>query len=320
MKNKAVLNIFHIITAGFVALVVINSLSCGSREGTRKLDLTRREPITEKNNIARKDAIRIAVGGMITPKDGFIYYKAFVDYMGRKMGRPVQFVDREKYDEINALLKAGEIDAAFVCSGPYVDGHAEFGMELLAAPQAHGGTVYYSYIVVAKDSPITDFEGLRGKRFAFTDPISNTGTLVPAYMLAKMHETPATFFKEYVYTYAHDKSIRAVALKLVEGAAVDSLIWDYLDRTNPEFTSKTRIIIKSPPYGIPPFAVRKDLSPELKKAMQQALLNAYKDAEGKELLREMMIERFVIIPDSAYDSVREMKAWLARHGAETKGQ
>jgi phosphonate transport system substrate-binding protein len=31
-------------------------------------------------------------------------------------------------------LKEGKIDVAFVCGGPYVDGHEEFGLELLAAP------------------------------------------------------------------------------------------------------------------------------------------------------------------------------------------
>ncbi len=64
------------------------------------------------------------------------------------------------------------------------------------APQAYGALVYYSYILVAKGSRFSSFEELRGKRFAFTDPLSNTGKLVPTYMLAKMNETPEKFFKD----------------------------------------------------------------------------------------------------------------------------
>lgn len=120
------------------------------------------------------------------------------------------------------------------------------------APQAYGDTVYYSYLIVHADSPICRFEELRNKKFAFTDPLSNTGKLVPTFMLAKMKETPDTFFQNFVFTKSHDRSIKAVALKVVDGATVDSLIWEYLNRTNPEFTAKTRVSKKSPPYSIPP--------------------------------------------------------------------
>ena len=261
--------------------------------------------------------IRIAVGGMITPKEGLAYYRHFLDYIEEKLGKEVDFVDRDDYAEINDMLRNGELDAAFVCSGPYVDGHKEFGMELLAAPQAYGETVYYSYIIVAKNSTVKNFEDLRGKSFAFSDPLSNTGKLVPTYMLARMHESPDTFFSRYIFTYKHDKSIQTVAQGVVDGAAVDSLIWEYLNRTNPEFTSKTRIISKSPPYAIPPVVVQRGLDPQIKERLKQIFLNAHNDNKGRELLKKMMIDKFVVIDDSAYDSVREMKSWLENQNIES---
>jgi phosphonate transport system substrate-binding protein len=209
------------------------------------------------------------------------------------------------------MLKDGRLEAAFVCSGPYVDGHAQFGLELLAAPQAYGKTVYHSYIIVPKDSPVRSFAELRGKRFAFTDPLSNTGKLVPTYMLARMNETPESFFKEFVFTKAHDKSIKAVAQQVVDGAAVDSLIWEYLNATTPEFTAQTRILEKSPPYAIPPLVVPRGLAPELKERLREAFLNAHTDPQGREILAKMKIDRFVTIEDAAYDSVREMQAWIS---------
>ena len=291
---------------------LVCAAGCSQGEAPIKISLANRETVRTAPHSDQEKPLRIAVGGMITPQEGFVYYKEFLDYLGEKIGRPVQFVDKEKYEEVNNLLKSGDIDVAFVCSGPYVDGHDEFGLELLAAPQAYGKTVYYSYIIAERDSPIADFEELRGKTFAFADPQSNSGTLVPTYMLSRLHETPDSFFKQYVYTYAHDKSIVAVAQKVVDGAAVDSLIWEYLNRANPKFTSKTKIIAKSPPYGIPPVVARKGLDRKLKKALHDALVNAHNDERGRELLNSMMIDRFVDIRDSDYDSVRAMKVWLAR--------
>jgi len=292
--------------------------SCSRSDEPRKVNLEKREAKTVKTAEGHADHIRIAVGGMITPKEGFGYYKQFLDYIGEKLGMRVDFVDRENYAEINALVRSGKVDVAFVCGGPYVDGHAAFGMELLAAPQAYNGTVYYSYIIVPADSPVKNFQDLRGKSFAFTDPLSNSGKLVPTYMLARAGQTPKSFFSKVVYMGSHDKSIKAVAEKLVDGAAVDSLIWEYDNLKSPEFTAKTRIIEKSPPYGIPPVVVRPNMDPQLKEKIRAVFLNAHKDAKGREILNHMMIDRFVLLDDRAYDSIREMKSFMDKQAGQGK--
>ncbi len=299
-------------------VVMTGVAACSKGDEPRRVSLQEREATTTSTRNSNGKNIRIAVGGMVTPKEGLAYYRHFLDYIGEKTGYHVDFVDREDYEEINDLLKMGDIDAAFVCSGPYIDGRRDFGLELLVAPQAYGRTEYYSYIIVAKESPIYDLEGLRGKRFAFTDPLSNTGKLVPTFMLSKMNETPDSFFGSYIYTKSHDKAIKAVAQGIVDGAAVDSLIWEYLNRTNPEFTARTRVLKKSPPYAIPPVVVRHSLNSQLKESLKKILLSAHEEERGRELLKKMMIDKFVVIDDRAYDSIREMKAWLNKQGQKTR--
>ncbi len=293
-----------------ILLLTILLVSCNSDKPSKKLDLSRREPVeTITKDQQPANFLRVAVGGMITPKEGFGYYRRFLDYVGAKLGMRMQIVDRENYAEINDLVKTGNVDLAFVCGGPYVQGHDEFGMELLAAPQAYGKRVYYSYIIVPKKSSIQKFSDLRGRTFAFTDPMSNSGALVPTYMLSRMHETPESFFKSVIFTQSHDKSIKAVVQGVVDGAAVDSLIWEYFNKTEPLFTAETKIIEKSPPYGIPPVVVRRDMKPELKNKLRRIFLTANQDPQGHEILKGMMIDKFVPIDDSAYDSIREMKKW-----------
>jgi phosphonate transport system substrate-binding protein len=303
----------RLVDISLAGLFIFLIASCVQEKDTKTISLEDREVLKTHEEITESEPLKIAVGAMITPRAGFAFYKQFLGYIEDKMEGQIDFVDKENYAEINTLLKTGSLDAAFVCSGPYVDGHEDFGLELLAMPQAYGETVYYSYIIVPSDSPVSNIDELRGKVFAFTDPQSNTGKLVPTYLLARMDETPDSFFKEYSFTYAHDKSIRAVAMGMVDGAAVDSLIWQYADKTDPQITSKTRIILESPPYGIPPFVVRPGLAPEIKDRLKQILLAAHNDEEGKRILRGMMIDRFVEGDNSAYDSVRQMKTWIANH-------
>lgn len=300
-----------------LTVISIMALQGCSREEPKKVDLTKTEPILQERG-GKPGAVRIAVGGMITPKEGFAYYRDFLDYIGTELGRPIEYVDSTGYEEINAKLESREVDGAIVCSGPYVDGHSKFGLELLAVPRAYGGTVYYSYIIVPRDSPAMVLDDLKGKAFAFSDPLSNSGKLVPEYLLARKGESSKTFFSRTVFSGSHDKSIQAVADRLVDGAAVDSLIWEHLNRIRPELTGKTRILLKSDPYTIPPFVVHPSLDPALKEKLRTILLNAHTKPRGKALLDKMMTERFVPIDDKAYDSIRAMKDWIARQEQKKK--
>ncbi len=232
------------------------------------------------------------------------------------MGMEVELVQRKSYEEINTLLKKEMLDLAFVCTGAYIEGHDDFGMELLVAPVTHGRTVYYSYIIVPVNSPVRSFGELKGKTFAFTDPLSNTGKLAPTYKLARMNQTPDLYFRSVVYTYSHDKSIESVARSLVDGAAVDSLVWDYLSRKNPDLTSRTRIVDRSEPYGIPPVVVSKAVGPELKERLRRLFLHAHEEAEGRDILSEIMIDRFTVVDDRIYDSVRAMSRWVEKNAGK----
>ncbi len=260
-----------------------------------------------------EEPVKIGVAAMISPKETVKFYKQMVDYVGAKLGQPIEMVQKENYDEMDAMLERGDVKIAFLCSGPYVKDKAKFGAELLVAPQSYGQPFYHAYILVHKDSPIKDMAGLRGKKFAFTDPKSNTGKLVPTYMVAKdFNETPEKFFGEVIYTRSHDKSVEAVAKKLVDGSSVDSLIYDYAAKKNPIYTSETKIIRKSPPYGIPPVVVRKDIEPALRDKVKNAFLKMHEDPVGRAILDGIMVDKFIVPKDSDYNSVREMADWVAK--------
>ena len=257
-----------------------------------------------------RPVLRVAVAAMISPKITKHYYEDLLRLVGDSLGRRVEFLQRKTYAEANDLLERKEVDVAFVCSGPYVLGHKQFGMEILVVPVVDGGKVYYCYILAQRDSPVASLEDLKGKSFAFTDPHSNTGCLVPKYMLYQHGDNPKYFFGETSYTYSHDNSIKAVAEGVADGAAVDSLIWDFINATDPTYTSRTKIVGKSPPYGIPPVAVHPEMDPGLKKQLHEAFLSLHEQPEGARILNRLHIERFEDGDDSTYDSVREMESWM----------
>ncbi len=299
--------------ASVMALLVVHIVAvtgCGKKAPVR-IDPAVTEHI---DAIAKTDVrpLHVALGAVHTPSEGFTYYQQLLSYVGTRLGRRIECVERTDYAEVNSMLKSGEVDMAFVCSQPYVDGKEEFGLELLVAPQMRGKTEYYSYIIVPLDSSATSLADLKGKTFAFSDPMSNTGQLAPSYALSLQGETPDTFFAKYIYTHAHDKTLKLVAGRVVDGGAVDSLVWEYGKQKNSKYISQTRVVERLGPYGMPPVVVRKGMDPATKAKLRKIFLATHEDKIGADVLAGMMIDRFIEIDDRAYDSIRQMKTALAQ--------
>jgi phosphonate transport system substrate-binding protein len=290
----------------FLLLLTFLLVACREQPGTAVIQLSELEPLPVKEDEG-VTPLRVAVAAVISPKGTLESYSPLLDYLGRKLQRPVQLVQRRTYIEINDLLAAGEIDLAFVCTSAYVLGMREFGMELLVAPQVQNDTVYHSLLLVAADSPARSMADLRGGVFAFTDPISNTGRKYPTFMVQQLGEQPETFFSRTFFTYSHDDAIRAVASKVADGAAVDSLVYDFAVVREPELAWQTRIIHRSPAFGIPPVVVNPQIRPQLRAALQEIFLEMADDPDGRVALAAVGIDRFVTISDTVYDSVRELE-------------
>jgi phosphonate transport system substrate-binding protein len=258
----------------------------------------------------QEKVLRVAVAAMISPKETFIYYRELLDYIGRRSGHSVQLIQRKTYDEVNALFPKGQIDLAFICTGPFAASREKFGFVALATPQVRGQPFYQSYLIVPKDSPYHSLEDLRGRVFAFTDPDSNTGAMVPRFWLAEKGETPESFFSKTTFTYSHDNSILAVAKGLVDAAAVDGHQWEYFERLNPAYTSKTRVIRKSQPFGSPPLVASARLGGDVRSKIQELMLSMHTDPEGQHILEKLLIDRFVAPREEWYQPARAMIANL----------
>ena len=312
LKSESLLfNKTQFLLGVILATLLVSGYGCGRDSETVVVDFTKRMVVERPDEMSpERPTFKVAVGAMISPKETFVYYRQLLDYIGAKLGREIELVQRKTYQEINELLGLGQIDLAFICSGPYVTGKEKYGFKLLATPQVQGSHFYRSYLIVNKESPFQRLEDLRGRVFAFTDPKSNTGKLVPTYWLAQMDERPESFFGKTIYTYSHDNSTLAVARALVDGAAIDSLIWEYYHHKNPVFTAKTKIIKKSDPYGIPPLVASGNLGQGLKAGIRQLLLSMHEEPEGERILSELMIDRFMAPKEEWYDGIRQMLSGL----------
>lgn len=300
-----------------VAAWLLLTVSCVAQTGELDVDLRAKPQTATATSLAppSKNRLVLAVAAVNSPMSTFKGYSDLVNYLASKLDMEGKFVGGKTYAEINSLIRSGDVNLAIVCSGAYIYGHDEFNLELLAAPVIKGQSVYYSYLIVGKDSSIDGWNQLRERTFAFTDPLSNSGRLVPLYQIWQMGKTPESLFSKYIFTYSHEKSIKAVAGRLVDAASVDSLVYDYVQTRGEDDASKTKVIWRSPPYAMNPVVVNPNLDPSLKAKLRKILLEMDSTDEGRHILSALQFDRFTSVSDGDYDSIRRMARAVDSQGA-----
>lgn len=256
---------------------------------------------------AASPPVRIALTAAAV-RDELPLYDRWAAYLERFFGRPVRFVQRKTYHDVIELLRTGELDFAWVCSYSFVQAWDGGLVDLIAAPVYRGKPTYRSYLIVHRDAQVRAIDDLAGKSFAFTDPDSATGYIIPRAMLRAAGRDPDRFFRRTFFTWDHGQAIEAVAERVADGAAVDSYVWDFLAAKRPRTGSLTRVIGQSEEFGFPPMVARRGIDPDLAARFGRALAAMAREADGRRLLDEMMLDDFVEVSASQYDGVRTAAA------------
>jgi len=291
------------------AAVLVSVVFSGCSDSDRvHVDFRKRIDINHTEKQQSEAILNVAIASMISPNETIGQYEALLDYIATRIGRKINLVQRKTYAEINGLLANGGIDLAFICSGPYAADRDRYHFEALAIPQIHQKPVYRAYLITGRTNSVSRFEDLRGKVFAFSDPDSNAGCIVPRFLLAQAGERPQSFFGKTIFTFSHDNSILAVSRSLVDGAFVHEHIWDYYSSKNPSVTSRIRIIYTSEPYGNPPLVASAFIPEDQKQRIRELLFSMHDDPQGAGILSELLIDRFIPPDDHLYDPIRRMLA------------
>jgi phosphonate transport system substrate-binding protein len=269
------------------------------------VDLTVRENIPEIADVGPRP-VKIAVAAVLSPTGNIRSYAGLVAHIGEQVGRPAELVQRRTYAEVNAMVAAGEVDLAFVCTSAYVSGHERGDMDLLVVPEIGGRRVYHSSVIVRVGSSVNSVEDLKGTAFAFTDPMSLTGRIYPTFAVQQLGESPDSFFGSTAFTYSHDRAIDAVLSGVVDAAAVDDLVLDRMILRDPRVADGLRVIDSSPDFGIPPVVVPSSTPLAVRSLYQEILLDLPDAPGGLDILESIGVDRFVVGLDKDYEGAREM--------------
>lgn len=130
------------------------------------------------------------------------------------LGVPVKLFTPADYDGVIQGLLGGTIDYAGLGASAYAKIYLtdpEAVDVTLTTQNVDGSTGYYSIGFARKDSGITTIEEAKGKTFAFADPNSTSGYLVPAAELQASLGKLEEYFAEVKFSGGHEQTIVGVA-------------------------------------------------------------------------------------------------------------
>ncbi|OQX10537.1 MAG: phosphonate ABC transporter substrate-binding protein [Desulfobacteraceae bacterium IS3] len=241
-------------------------------------------------------------------QDTHDYHRPLTEHLKKNLGTEVVTVSGKDYAGVIKALVYKQIEFAYLGPKSYIEAKEQTEIEPLVMELGKDGKPgYYSLIISKKGSGIDTIESAKGKSFAFTDPNSTSGYLVPTVMFVRdLHIDLKTYFKSVIFSGSHADSIRGVREGRIEVAATNTFDMYQLQERKEISEQDFNILKKSEIIPGSPVCARKDLPESLKTAFQNAMLS-FKDNQNA--LKTMYVGGFVKTDDKTYDVIRELERY-----------
>lgn len=228
------------------------------------------------------------------------------EYLTEHTHIQVKFDQTTPWLEASQKLATGEIQMGWICGMLYTlqqDQQARY--QVLAKPifAGHNEPLYFSYLVVRRDSAIQSIADLQAKRLVINDPDSYSGKHALWAHWARLPTPPS--FAAVLESGSHSNSLRMLAAGKADVAAIDCTVFDYWLKTgNAEMQtvlSELHPIEQINPAPTPPLVMHHSVDAETIQAIRQALLELNLSDNA---LQAVGLKGLVAAHDQDYDFMR----------------
>jgi phosphonate transport system substrate-binding protein len=200
-------------------------------------------------------------------------WKELIAAIEKATGKKVKWATYDDTFKQMQALKSGELQITAFSTGEAPGAVNDAGFVPVACFADQNGDYRITMnIIVPADSSIKKIEDLKGRRLAFVRPRSNSGCTAALVMLMKKHDLKPDRDYSWFFSYDHRDSIKGVADKKFEAAAVASDILEQMIAEGKIPDNAVRTIYESEPFPPGVVGVAYNLKPELQEKIRQALL------------------------------------------------
>jgi phosphonate transport system substrate-binding protein len=156
----------------------------------------------------------IGILGGENAQDRMTNLECFRAKVEAELGVPTKLFTPADYDGVIQGLLGGSLDFAWLGASAYAKTYLtnpEAVDVMLTKQNTDGTTGYYAIGFAKTDSGIASMDDAKGKVFAFADPNSTSGYLVPGAELTETYGKLEDYFAEVKMSGGHEQSIVGVA-------------------------------------------------------------------------------------------------------------
>ena len=234
--------------------------------------------------------------------------------IAQRLGCPVKVQTGTNYTAVIEAMRAQRIEIGDFGAFSYVLAHQVAGAEAVATwagPDGKPGT-YFATITTWPGSGIHTLAEVRGKPFAFADPASTSGHLIPSYGLEKAGIDPNRDIRPF-YTGSHTASFEALLNHKVPVGELNSVAIAGAKEAGLYNPADFITLWRSAPIPDGPFTVRADLPPAFKARLTlilQTLDLRSMPAKDMAFMGKEGVPGLVAVDDADYDPIRDVVSVL----------
>lgn len=265
--------------------------------------------VTTDNSIdtTTKKVITLAIQPTAQASDIESQANELEQYLEQETGYDIQIYVPTSYAGVVEALRFGKADIAFMSAWPAYLAVEKAGAtleiaevrEVVIGDTLTAETFYYSYWVVPKDSPYNTLEDLKGKRAAFSSPLSTSGYVMP---MKTMVETglitvekgkevdPKSYFSDVVFAGGYSQAWEALKSNKVD---VSIIAGDVSEKLYREVRENTKTIHEQGPIPSHGVVFSKEMDSDAKMEIKLAMLKMGKDDSTKQIMRKLVSAIFV---------------------------
>jgi len=264
---------------------------------------------SSQQNTAKPQEMKVLRVGAIPAEDSQKTreaYKPLTTYLEKKTGMQVELFVATDYSGVVEAMRSGKLDLAYFGPFSYVLAADKANAEAFAVEIRKGsGTSYKSIVITSPDSGINKLEDVKGHTYAFVDPASTSGNLIPRSFYKKNNIDPDKDFKTVLYAGGHDAAALAVKNHKVDAASMDDITYGNMKEKNLISDQDIKVIYQSDPIPGSVWAWRKDLPDDLKGKLKAAFLNVAKEDPAGLNAYGGSVEGYAEAQDANYNVIRE---------------
>lgn len=232
--------------------------------------------------------------------------------LSEKLNMDVETYEVSSYEAEIEALRTGKADLALFGTFSYTIAEERAQIEPLVSLGDKSGKSQedpMSIVIVPKDSEISNIEELKGHSFAYVDPASTTGFVLPKYYFLKnlkemeLDTLTNNFFSETTFAGGQDTVLMGVVNKQYDAGALAYAVADMLVEKGVAKKDDYKVIAAIDGVGSGTMVIRKELPQNIKDQVKEVLLS-YEDEALFQALSGIGSTRFVEVDSSQLEEVK----------------